>query len=156
MKEFQKEQATATGKMFKTGADPDLEVRHEVLPLSPLLVNLAGFCLHDVYDRSVQAELWRKFGYLKEQTVALLKEAMADPLSPHEVLQGTAYLYMQRCNFLSAVTTERATGKKADPTNVLLAIFAVAASSTSRRASARPLRQLPPRRARCCLRRPRA
>ncbi len=129
MKEFQKEQATATGKMFKTGADPDLEVRHEVLPLSPLLVNLAGFCLHDVYDRSVQAELWRKFGYLKEQTVALLKEAMADPLSPHEVLQGTAYLYMQRCNFLSAVPTKRATGKKADPTNVfqLLAIFAIAA-----------------------------
>ena len=65
MKEFQKEQATATGKMLKTGADPDLEVRQEVLPLSPLLLNLAGSCLRDVYDRSVQAELWSKLEHLK-------------------------------------------------------------------------------------------
>ncbi len=36
---------------------------------------------------------------------------------------------MQRCNFLSAVPTQRATGKKADPANVfkLLAVFALAA-----------------------------
>ena len=77
----------------------------------------------------MQAELSSKLDYLKEQTLALLNEAAADPLTPHEILLGTAYLYTQRCNFLSAVPTKRATGKKADPANVfqLLAIFAVAA-----------------------------
>jgi hypothetical protein len=45
-KEFKREQALATGKMLKTGADPDLDVRHEVLPLSPLLVDpLAPACV---------------------------------------------------------------------------------------------------------------
>jgi hypothetical protein len=75
-----------------------LEIRHEVLPVSPLLHNKTTGEMHNVHDAQVLAGLWAELRRCKDLVAVVMTSdsAEAPAVTQHEIFLGAAYWYMDR------------------------------------------------------------